>query len=136
MADLEPPKAEVDRLTESNENLRLIANVNGDWNVKFMQEQRRAQDAIARAKVAALLEAAEWFDQDAARSRAERRVAGVRCVDCDLRYEERQQYSCAISGIAHFYPGDELAAAAQPDSESSPIGDILRDRAAAIEDES
>ncbi len=45
-------KAEVERLTESNENLRLIANVNGDWNVKFMQEQSRTQDAIARAEAA------------------------------------------------------------------------------------
>ena len=44
--------AEVERLTESNENLRLIANVNGDWNVKFMQEQSRTQDAIARAEAA------------------------------------------------------------------------------------
>ena len=51
-ATLAEVKAEVDRLTESNENLRLIANVNGDWNVKFMQEQSRTQDAIARAEAA------------------------------------------------------------------------------------
>lgn len=35
---LEAAEAEVERLRESNANLRLISNANGDWNLKFLQE--------------------------------------------------------------------------------------------------
>ncbi|GAB3988828.1 hypothetical protein [Nocardioides marmoraquaticus] len=35
----------------------------------------------------------------------------VRCIDCDLRYGERDQYSCVIEGTAHRYDEAELAEA-------------------------
>jgi uncharacterized small protein (DUF1192 family) len=44
------------------------------------------------------------------------RQSDVRCRDCDLRYAERQQYSCGIPGNPHRYNEGELAAALRGDA--------------------
>ena len=45
------------------------------------------------------------------------RESNVRCLDCDLRYGERDQYGCHESGRGHSFDDEELAEArrAQPD---------------------
>lgn len=40
-------------------------------------------------------------------------VADVRCIDCNLRYEERQEYGCHESGRAHSYDEGDIAASEQ-----------------------
>lgn len=33
----------------------------------------------------------------------------VRCLDCNLRFDERDQHGCVIAGTAHSYDADDLA---------------------------
>lgn len=40
-------------------------------------------------------------------------VAGVRCLDCNLRYEEREEYGCHEPGRGHTYDDQEIAEAEQ-----------------------
>lgn len=35
-------------------------------------------------------------------------VSDVRCLDCNLRYGERDQYGCGIEARNHYYDEDEL----------------------------
>jgi len=44
--------AEVERLRDKVEQLRMIANVNGDWNVKYAEMEARAEAAEAKARAA------------------------------------------------------------------------------------
>lgn len=68
------------------------------------------QTGYARDRVTALLDA-EIADTIESRVRAAR--GDVRCLDCNLRYEERQEYGCHESGRGHSYDEDDLAAAEQ-----------------------
>lgn len=61
----------------------------------------------ARDRVKALLDA-EIDDTIERRVRAAR--GGVRCLDCNLRYDERQEYGCHESGRGHSYSEGDLAA--------------------------
>lgn len=63
-----------------------------------------------RARLTALLEK-ELADDAAADARSE--VADVRCLSCNLRYEERQEYGCHESGRGHSYDDAELEEAAE-----------------------
>ncbi|AIY17763.1 hypothetical protein GUY44_07045 [Pimelobacter simplex] len=60
------------------------------------------------AALAALLDKAiaEAADRGARSERAD-----VRCLDCGLRYAERQQYGCGEEGRGHSYDEDDLAEA-------------------------
>ncbi|UUW88448.1 hypothetical protein [Pimelobacter simplex] len=60
--------------------------------------------------LAALLDKAMAEDADRG-ARSER--ADVRCLDCGLRYDERQDYGCGEEGRGHSYDDGELAEAAE-----------------------
>lgn len=49
-SELAVERAKVEQLTETVENLRLISNVNGDWNLKYAAERARADAAVAEAE--------------------------------------------------------------------------------------
>lgn len=63
------------------------------------------RDAL-RERVAALIDAEVAADIATNVSSA---VAGVRCLDCNLRYEERQEYGCHESGRGHSYDDEDIA---------------------------
>lgn len=71
---------------------------------RVAEEIRRAREE-ALGPVVALVDA-EVSDQIESTVRSE--VAGVRCLDCNLRYEERQEYGCHETGRGHHYDPDEL----------------------------
>ena len=93
-----------------------------------------ARDAAMRAQGAAdaLREAADEIDREAAEAAARYRVADVRCLACDLRYEERDQYGCHETGRPHTYDPTDLTEAGRVVVEPTYDGDQLRDRAARI----
>ncbi|MEW5810298.1 MAG: hypothetical protein AB1925_12675 [Actinomycetota bacterium] len=82
-----------------------------------------ARDTIQQVREVVKLADAAWVEQLrdlAARQRDDfddhmshhRRDQGnVRCLDCNLRYDEREEYSCTIEGTAHTYDADDLAEA-------------------------
>lgn len=74
-------------------------------------ERLTAELEAERAKVARVeaLLSAEIADDTEAHVRRE--VGDVRCPDCGLRYEERQEYGCHESGRGHSYDADDLARA-------------------------
>lgn len=57
------------------------------------------------AALTALLDR-ELAEHEEAAARSAR--ADVRCLDCNLRYDERKEYGCVIDGTAHSYDEDEL----------------------------
>ena len=59
-------------------------------------------------RVKALLEA-EIASVVESRVRAAR--ADVRCLDCNMRYEERQEYGCHVPGHGHDYDEGDFAGA-------------------------
>lgn len=63
-------------------------------------------DAIARVR--ALIEA-EVADEIESRVRAAR--GDVRCLDCNMRYEERQEYGCHVPGHGHDFDEGDFAGA-------------------------
>ncbi|WP_136054338.1 hypothetical protein [Microbacterium sp. K24] len=75
---------------------------------------------------------ASAIDLEAAEDSARIRVTNVRCMGCDLRYEERQQYGCGESGRGHSYSDYELAEAAVIEVEATWDGDQARERAASL----
>lgn len=83
-------------LTEMNRLYRLATE----------QLEARQADTRALTAVRALLDAEE---ADKRQADARERVGDVRCMSCDLRYEERQQYGCHDTGRAHRYDERELA---------------------------
>lgn len=102
-----------------------------------MRQELARRDAAQRTARAAkaLRDAADAFDRKAAEHAARLDVDDVRCLRCDLRYAERQQYGCMESGRGHDYDEDELAEAAVPKVEPTYDGNQLRDRADRIESE-
>lgn len=92
------------------------------------------RDAAMRAQGAAdaLREAADEIDREAAEAAARRRVPAVRCLACDLRYEERDQYGCHEPGRPHTYDPTDLTEAGRVVVEPTYDGDRLRDRARRI----
>ena len=54
--------------------------------------------------------------------------SNVRCLDCDLRYGERDQYGCHETGRGHTFDEEELAEARTPQAD-----DIDRDLAALLD---
>lgn len=102
-----------DRVTLSEEERDdLIAYWSGEasrllYDFKAAEaEAERLRDVVA--KVEALVDA-EVREAIEAHVRAAR--ADVRCMSCNLRYEERQEYGCHESGRPHDYDEDDLAAA-------------------------
>lgn len=79
-----------------------------------------------------LLEAADDLDREAAEAAARGELADVRCLDCNLRYDERQDYGCGEPGYGHKYDDDELAEAAKVVVRPTYDGDQLRARAARV----
>lgn len=63
---------------------------------------------MSREAVEALLEAeiAETMEHSVRAARG-----NVRCLDCNLRYDERQEYGCHESGRGHDYAEADLVAA-------------------------
>jgi hypothetical protein len=89
-------------------------------------------EAHVQERIAEALEAvADEWDREAAESAARSSVADVRCLSCNLRYDERQEYGCHYEGCGHSYDAEELAEAAKPVIEPTYDGNRLRDRAAA-----
>lgn len=70
-------------------------------------------------------------DREAAKRAAKASVADVRCYRCNLRHEERDQYSCGEPGSAHDFLASEITEAAEVRVEPTYYGDQLRARAAA-----
>lgn len=75
-----------------------------EWWASLLAEVRDRGAAALRAYAAAQ-------DVTAAKTEAEFRVADVRCTWCNLRYAEREQYSCRTPGAAHDYPAAALSEA-------------------------
>ena len=92
-----------------------------------------AHDREVAAK--ALEDYADMLDQERAEDAAQSRVADVRCLDCDLRHEERDEYSCGQPGRGHYYAPDSLAHAATVTIEPTWDGNQARARAAALRTE-
>lgn len=95
--------------------------------VRLLIDAARAQGAAD-----ALREAADEIDREAAEAAARRRVPAVRCLACDLRYEERDQYGCHEPGRPHTYDPTDLTEVGRVVVEPTYDGDRLRDRAARI----
>ena len=89
-----------------------------------------AHDREVAAK--ALEDYAAILDQDHAEDAARSRVADVRCLDCNLRHDERDEYSCGQPGHGHYYAPDSLAHAATVTIEPTWDGNQARARAAAL----
>ncbi|MHA4848788.1 hypothetical protein L1080_004470 [Rhodococcus sp. MSC1_016] len=86
------------------ENTKLLAVV----------DQYRQERDEEREKVASLTkELLGYRDEKSFDEEWNRRVAvsNVRCLYCDLRYGEREQYGCVDSSVPHAYSDDELRAA-------------------------
>lgn len=88
---------------------------------------------VRAAEARALREYATDVDREAADDVARRARNDVRCLSCNLRYEERQDYGCHEPGRGHHYDGEELEEAGTPLVEATYDGDRLRDRADRIE---
>ena len=73
-----------------------------------------------RAKVARVEALVEAEIADAIESNVRSETASVRCLDCDLRYEERQEYGCGESGRGHHYDAEDIA-----DAEASARSDAI-----------
>jgi hypothetical protein len=69
--------------------------------------QAEALAAVEQAARGRALRDAEVADAVEGRVRAAR--GNVRCLDCNLRYDERQEYGCHESGRGHSYSEEELA---------------------------
>lgn len=95
-----------------------------------------AQRAIAahdrETAAQALEQYATLLDQEHAEAAARSRVADARCLDCNLRYDERDQYSCGQPGHDHYYDERDLQALAAVLVEPTWDGDHARARATAI----
>jgi hypothetical protein len=63
-----------------------------------------------------LLEEREKEEEEEEFWTAWRQKMDVRCVDCGLRYGEREEYPCAIEGRAHRFSPYELEAARREDA--------------------
>lgn len=92
------PGAHADLIEDIHETLDDYGKAVGDLNLANHR----------RVRVEALL-AAEIASEIESRVRAAR--ADVRCLVCNLRYEERQEYGCQESGWAHKYDEGDLAGA-------------------------
>ena len=97
---------------------------------RWLAETLTAHDREVAAK--ALEDYAAILDQEHAEDAARSRVADVRCLDCDLRHEERDEYSCGQPGRGHYYAPDSLAHAATVTIEPTWDGNQARARAAAL----
>lgn len=75
---------------------------------------------------------ADDLDKDAAEEAARCRVADVRCLDCNLRYEERQEYGCQESGRRHYYDDQDMLEAAKVTIEPTYDAEGIRSRAARL----
>lgn len=99
-------------------------------------EAQRIATALAagatEAAATALEDYAAQLDREHAEGAARHRVAGIRCLDCGLRYEERDQYSCGDPGHGHDYDQAELDRAATITPEPTWDGDHARARATTI----
>ena len=89
-----------------------------------------AHDREVAAK--ALEDYAAILDQEHAEDAARSRVADVRCLDCNLRHDERDEYSCGQPGHGHYYAPDSLAHAATVTIAPTWDGNQARARAAAL----
>ena len=87
-------------------------------HVPMTDRERAYYEAGARAALAAgyvdpapirALLASEIADSIEGRVRAAR--GDVRCLDCNLRYDERQEYGCHESGRGHSFDEGDLVAA-------------------------
>ena len=76
---------------------------------------RTEAEVALEARIAELNALADDIDREAAEQAARYRKNDVRCCvrGCDLRWEERQEYSCYIPGTGHDYDERELAEAAK-----------------------
>lgn len=93
-------------------------------------EMEKALAAVLPLYGASVLEeAADQFDREAAAYHAASCVADVRCPRCNLRYEERDQYSCGEPGHGHEYDDAELLEAGELHIERTVRGDELREHA-------
>lgn len=69
---------------------------------------RQLEDLRGRiARVTAMVDAEVV---DAIEHRVRAAVGDVRCIDCNLRHEERQEYGCHESGRGHTYDTGDLKA--------------------------
>ena len=80
----------------------LAAEIAGELRV-------RTEKAEAKVTRVEALRDAEIADVIESRVRSAR--GDVRCLDCNLRYDERQEYGCHESGRGHSYAKSDLAAA-------------------------
>lgn len=90
------------------ERLTTIGMNNCDSALDWKDRAEAAEAKIARIEA---LRDAEIADQIERRVRAAR--GDVRCLDCNLRYAERQEYGCHESGRGHSYDEGDLVAAEQ-----------------------
>lgn len=70
---------------------------------------RRADRADAKIESVRALLASEIADSIERRVRSA--LGDVRCLDCNLRHDERQEYGCHWPGQGHSYDEGDLAAA-------------------------
>ncbi|MPN33947.1 hypothetical protein SDC9_181439 [bioreactor metagenome] len=86
------------------------------------------QPTVQDVRAQMLRELADEEDREAAEEYARANTASVRCARCDLRYEEREQYSCH-EHTPHDYREDELLEAGEVRVVPTYGGDQLRARA-------
>lgn len=134
VADMDRLREEVERLrrwkTEASEvilGLQDLGNalgvplgrrITGTLATEIAGELRvRTEKAEAKVTRVEALRDAEIADVIESRVRAAR--ADVRCLDCNLRHGERQEYGCHWSGQAHSYSEGDLAAAEEVERSGS-----------------
>ena len=74
----------------------------------------KARALAAEAKLAEIQRLADEEAAEDAKWAAIYRQNDVRCIDCQLRYGERDQYSCVEPGTRHQYSERELEEALEP----------------------
>ena len=142
---LEPRKAAAailallpQRVAPSEEEIAEAVRDTWDEEYEYVPETVAASVAALYASAPTVAEVRALFaeelaaeeDRAAAEELASREVARVRCPQCDLRYEERDQYSCH-GHAPHTYREDELREAAEVRVVPTYAGDELRARARA-----
>ena len=125
--------------TEPTEE-QIVEAISGPWFNSRIYDPRviamnvaalyASQPTVAEVRALFAEELAAEEDRAAAEELASREVARVRCPQCDLRYEERDQYSCH-GHAPHTYREDELREAAEVRVVPTYAGDELRARARA-----
>lgn len=90
-----------------------------------------ADDLRAEGAAEALREAADDIDKEEAEEAAKVRMGNVRCLVCELEWNQRSHFGC--HGDYHEFDGADLSRAGEVRIEETYAGQFLCARAAALE---